>query len=159
MYSKDSLIRIIKEEAKFKNLPDSILLGLVQVESGFNPFAVRYEPNYKYVKIVESLKPKNCSNNTEINLQKTSWGLFQIMGGTARYLGFDGWLTKLIIPEINIEYGTLYFATLYRRYVAKYGIAGVIAAYNAGSPRFDDNGNLINQHYVDKVMFNARNWI
>ena len=150
--SKDDIILLVKNEARSRKLPESILLGIVEVESNFNPYAVRYEPNYKYVEIIDSLKPKNCSNETEVILQKTSFGLFQIMGGTARYLGFNGWLTRLLEPNTNIKYGTLWFSRLYRKYGSKYGIVGAIAAYNAGSPRKNKNDEFINQKYVDKVL-------
>ena len=154
---EEDLEPLIIREARTRNLPEAILLGLVEVESNFNPFAVIYEQHYRYTKIIDRLKPKDCSINTEINLQKTSFGLFQIMGGTARYMGFSGWLTRLLMPTINIKYGTLWFSRLYNKYSNEYGISGVIAAYNAGNPRIS-KGRFVNQSYVDKVLKAAKKY-
>lgn len=152
------MMPLIKKEAQARQLPESIVLAIVEVESNFNPFAVRYEPHYRYAKVIQGLKPHDCSIETEIMLQKTSFGLFQIMGGTARYMGFNGWLTKLLIPTINVRYGVLWLSKLYKKYAVEYGLDGVIAAYNAGSPRKKEDGSFVNQKYVDEVLEKARKY-
>lgn len=74
----------------------------------------------------------------------------QLMGGTARGLGFEGHIAELVDPATGLEYGCRYLAKQMTRYPA---IPHAIAAYNAGSYR-DSNGDGFadNQDYVDKVM-------
>ena len=94
-----------------------------------------------------------------------SWGPMQIMGATARWLGFKGtFLSELIEPEVGIEYGCKYLANLKRRFSgnSKNNCNQVddiaifcdkkISAYNAGSPRKKADGTYVNQKYVDKVL-------
>jgi hypothetical protein len=96
--------------------------------------------------------PSDCTLNTEILMQKTSWGLMQIMGATARSVGFDGWLPELTDAKTNVRTGTAYLALMMGRHYKRHGLPGVIAAYNAGSPRTRPDGKFVNQSYVDKVL-------
>jgi soluble lytic murein transglycosylase-like protein len=69
---------------------------------GWFPYAIRYEPAF-YDRYVESQK---LITTTEKSLRAHSFGLMQIMGQTARELGFMGdYLTELCEPAIGIEYG------------------------------------------------------
>lgn len=81
--------------------------------------------------------------------QKTSWGLMQIMGGTARDLGFAGPLTDLMDPELGIFWGCRYFQAHCSQYVQ---LLDQIAAYNAGQVRRMQDGTYLNQGYVDKMI-------
>jgi soluble lytic murein transglycosylase-like protein len=70
------------------------------------------------------------------------------MGATARWLDFSGWLPDLCSPALGIKYGCKYFHTLQQRYDLK---IEMIAAYNAGSARKNEEGIFVNQGYVNKV--------
>lgn len=88
--------------------------------------------------------------DTERISQMISWGLMQIMGSVARESGFhDGVLCKLIWPNANLDIGCKLIRRIFDRYA---DIDKVVAAYNAGSARYDENGAFVNQDYVDKVM-------
>jgi len=132
----------------------SLILGICRVESDLDSDAVRYESEYRWFIPREELEknqvPGSCSNATESVLQKCSYGLMQIMGATARELKFSGWLTRLCDPVDGLRWGIKYLARQHRRFYQRHGIDGVIAAYNAGSPRYKD-GRLINQSYVERV--------
>lgn len=87
--------------------------------------------------------------------QKTSWGLMQIMGGVAYELGFKGWPGELLDPETNLYYGCEFLIGK----IFLYGDedpARLYAAYNAGSPRFE-NGRYRNQRNVDNFMLIYQN--
>ena len=72
----------------------------------------------------------------------------------ARELGFDGrFLSELTNPDIGIKYGAMHLKNQYNRYN---DWTDAIAAYNAGSARKKDNGDYVNQIYVDKVLKNWR---
>ena len=72
------------------------------------------------------------------------------MGGTARsLLGYEDQLTTLCVPSINIAMVIKYLTMLERRYPND--VDSIIAAYNAGSAKRNDDGSFRNQSYVDKV--------
>ena len=80
----------------------------------------------------------------------------QVIGATARELGFDGWLSELVSPETNIRLGIEFLRRKMSQYFERDGIEGVAAAYNGGAPRRRPDGKFVNQSYVDKVMEAAK---
>lgn len=113
--------------------------GIIYVESGGNPNAIRFEPKvYEKIKGLEQLSgfaPKLPSKETERVLRASGLGLMQVMGETARAKGFRGeYLTDLLEPELNLEIGVSLFAELLHKHedpkiaLFKYN-AGANAAY------------------------------
>lgn len=137
--------------ARQAQIPPELILALIEVESNGQPYAVRIHPVYPYT-VPQARRPPACSMDTELYMQRTSWGLMQIMGATARSAGFEGWLPELVEPHVNLEIGVAHIGNLMSRYRNKHGVDGVIAAWNAGSPRKNPDGKFINQAYVDKVL-------
>ncbi len=130
------------QHQKFR-LPD-ILYGIAVVESSLNPIAVRYEPNYRWLYFVDTSRPPNCSRETEEMLQKTSFGLYQMMGAVLRENGWTGWLTGILLdPVLQTVFAIKHFKRLHRRYPA---VMDIISAWNAGKP------TPKNKAYVDKVL-------
>lgn len=86
----------------------------------------------------------------EAHLNDTSWGLMQVLLKTAKAtLGNDKLtISDLLNPEINIETGTKFIASLLNRYG---NFDDATAAYNAGSPRRAADKKYVNQKYVDSV--------
>lgn len=140
-------------------IEDRLIQAIIAVESSGNPWAIRFEKHYRWLYCPVRQEPSafpyslpGCSQATELNAQKTSWGLMQIMGAVAREYGFRGtFLSELCHPDLNVDYGTKYLQALHDRFFDRHGINGVIAAYNAGSVRMQ-NGLYENQTYVDKVL-------
>lgn len=128
-----------------------VVAGIVSVESSGNPLAFRYEPGYLYL-----YKPKDFARalsqtvESETTLQRSSFGLMQIMGAVAREKGFSDYLPRLFEPDLNLEYGVRHFAG----YLKRYGkLEDAIAAYNAGTVRREPlTGMYVNQLYVGKVL-------
>lgn len=142
---------LIDSISTFYKLPKNLLTAIVMKESSWQPNAVRYEPNYAWVCDVKTFaKKNNSSEQTEQMLQMTSWGYCQVMGAVAREYGFQGWLTELVNPELNLKYGARHL----KNYLTKHpgGINDAISAYNQGSPRKDPRGRYLNQAYVDSVL-------
>lgn len=102
MPSKEDLIRIAKNAAALHDIDPSLVCAVCEHESeDWNPWAMRFEPAFdkKYEQPMHKLP-------TEEIACSTSWGLMQIMGQTARELGFThGFLTQLLDPAIGIEFG------------------------------------------------------
>jgi len=145
----DKLAELITQAARQSDLDPALVWAICKQESGMNPLAVRHEPAYKWVcKPVEN-KPHGCSLDTERMLQKTSFGLMQVMGAVFREYGFKGWLSEIITqPALQLEYGCKHL----KRKLAKYGSEGGIVAYNSGSPRYNAQGKYVNQYYLDNVL-------
>ena len=138
----------IKKAADDHNLDPNLIAAICHVESSGLQWINRHEPDYKWT--IDILKhAQRCHTNviTERNNQQTSWGLMQIMGGTARWIGFEGHMPELCKPEVNLKWGCKYLERLMRGH----SIEEAISCYNAGSVRYVD-GELSNQPYVDKVL-------
>jgi soluble lytic murein transglycosylase-like protein len=132
-----------------------IVYGVCMQESRLNPLAARHEKNYMWVFNPALVKPSGCSLDTEFAMQRTSFGVMQVMGAVFREMGFVGWLTE--IPgniEIQLDYGCKFLA----QKIKKYGLQEGILAYNAGSPRKDPTGNYVNQYYFDGVLEHSTNY-
>jgi soluble lytic murein transglycosylase-like protein len=147
--SREKLLPIVNKIAIECGLSPDLVDAIVQVESSYRPEVTRFEPKYKHLyapdvfaKRHKILLGQECKN------QRTSFGLMQIMGGTARWLGFKGIFSELFEPEINIRFGCRYLKKL--RFLCT-SDDDLIASYNAGSPRRSADGAYVNQSYVDKV--------
>ncbi|WP_421793945.1 lytic transglycosylase domain-containing protein [Hydrocarboniphaga effusa] len=167
------IAKVIAAGATDFGLPYDIVLAVCRKESSLNPWAARYEPDYRYLWDCEKNRPYNiraadmtldrapddfagtagATPHTEWIAQQTSYGLMQPMGALARELGFKGYLSQLFNPVENVAIGCRHLRDLHKRHYAKFGWAGTLAAYNAGSPRFQANGKTyVNQQYVDGVF-------
>ncbi len=145
----------IQAAAARYGLEPLLVAAIVQTESSGNTWATRYEPDFlkRYVEAAPQ-RFGGVSVQTERMCRATSFGPMQIMGQVARERGFTGiFLTELCDPETGLEYGCRHLAALRDRYLAQWGLDGVIAAYNAGSPR-TVGGQFVNQDYVDQVKRN-----
>lgn len=172
-FKADSIL--IQAAAAGSGLPPVLIGALVEQESRGNPWAWNPEPHYSYLWDVKRRGPFRSLTPAEIAserppadfptlggdrdqewwAQQASWGLMQVMGAVARECGYrEPYLPALLDPQTNLEYGCRHLANLKRRFFNGHGWDGVIAAYNAGSPRMDETEQYVNQNYVDQV--NAR---
>lgn len=141
--------QIIASAESFKINP-FLILSIAKVESGHRANAVRYEKGYKWIKNpAKHAHRHNITKDTEVVLQQMSWGILQIMGATARDLGYNGFIPELLVPEVGVHWGVKYLARLLKKYDK---MEDAIASYNAGSVRKNEDGTYENQTYVDKVM-------
>jgi len=135
-----------------------LIAAFCKVESDYNTWAVRYEPEYRWLYgDVRAMSP------TERKSQMMSYGLMQIMGAVARERGFkERYLTQLCTPSIGITFGVKHLAWL--RDSKGYSGDDLVSAYNQGSPRRlkikessvgvspdAKYAEYKNQHYVDKI--------
>jgi soluble lytic murein transglycosylase-like protein len=121
--------------------------AIIQIESNWDSWAVRYESHYKWLyKPAYFSKLNNITFETESVFQCTSFGAMQVMGAVARECGLTDSLLTLTRPDVGLKYGLLKFSQLLGKY--NYTM-DAIASYNAGSPR-KTNGVYVNQQYVEK---------
>src|SRR5882724_3172912 len=82
-------------------LDQTIICAVAEHESGWNPWVIRYEPNF-YTKYIQSM----ILPETEKKSRAFSWGLMQIMGQTAREFGFTPpHLSSLCDPMLGMDFG------------------------------------------------------
>jgi len=140
---------LIFDTATRYNLSANVVYGVCVSESSMNQYAARYEDGYKWLYKPESVKPAGCSLATEIEFQKTSLGIMQVMGSVYRELGYSGWLAAVFGDvATQLDYGCRHLANK----IKKYGFLEGVLSYNSGSPRKDANGNYVNLAYLTRVM-------
>ena len=101
--TNDARLALAKKYALKYGLDAALVCAVIEQESGWNPFAVRFEPAFleHYVKPVNPAVP----TTREITLAM-SFGLMQVMGLTALEVGWRGsFLTELCDPDIGCDYG------------------------------------------------------
>lgn len=149
--------KIIQPIAEKYSLPPSLVAAIIQVESGGNPWAMRYEPAFfrRYVQGQSHvIVPKGVSRETEEVARATSFGLMQVMGQVARENGFDGvFLSALCDPQTGIEAGCKQLAKMARSFPApRFGWDAVCAAYNGGKGAVKSHTEFSNAAYPAKVL-------
>lgn len=160
----------IQSEAQLQALDPDVVLALVMVESGQNPWAWNPEPKYRYLWNVKTKAPFRAITAAEgaaefppVDFptiggdrdqewwgQQASWGLMQVMGAVARERGFKGiYLPELVNPAVNLAIGCAHLASLVAW--AKGDVPQALAAFNGGK---GGNGArpFRNAEYSEKVM-------
>lgn len=157
--ARPMLREIVAREAANAQIDPAVLFALIEVESGGNYLAVRFEPNYKWLVRPEFYAKENdLTLATETCLQRMSFGLMQVMGANCRGYGFSGNLLEVAnSPVLGLKFAVTHLAHRYEvaGMASAKGRRGwsdpVIAAYNAGTARRKENGEFINEEYVRKV--------
>jgi soluble lytic murein transglycosylase-like protein len=132
---------LVDEAAAAWDVEAALIKAVIGAESEFHPDAHRAEPA----------------------INDASYGLMQMLYGTARTLGYTGAASGLFDPTTNIRLGTRYLRDLIRTAANRgYSIESAISAYNAGfsTVRPGDGKRttnapgapFINQTYVDRVI-------
>lgn len=132
---------IVAEAANAWDVDPALVKALIGAESEFNPRAYRAEPQ----------------------IADASYGLMQLLYGTARTMGFTGATTQLYDPVTNVRLGTRFIAEKIRTAASRgFGVDSAISAYNAGfsTVRVGDGKRVtnapgspfINQTYVNRVL-------
>jgi soluble lytic murein transglycosylase-like protein len=103
---------VIKRNASKYNLDPKLIYATIMLESGGNTYAIRHEPH----------------------IGDSSYGLGQILYGTARGIGFEGNPQDLYDPEVNIELIARYHARNKTVYGDELTNEQLTAVYNTGNP-------------------------
>ena len=111
----------------------ALVKAVIAAESGWNSGALRAEPA----------------------LNDASYGLMQVLHRTAQIYAPTVTPGELFIPRVNLEIGIAHLDAL----LARYDLNDAIAAYNAGTPRRNADGQYTNskgstvvQSYVNNVL-------
>lgn len=143
---------IATELAQHYDFSPNLVIAIARVESAGDAWAIRYEPQYRWLFDAELwAKRLFLSEDTERMQQRTSWGLMQVMGAVAREHGCRArYLSKLCDPHQGLYYGILHLKWL--RDGQGFKDDEIISAYNQGRPYRLDDGSFRNQKYVDRVQ-------
>lgn len=99
------LMAMAGRAAETEGLDPAVVCAVVEQESGWNTWALRYEPLF-FAKYVAPLYTNNKVGATEAYARGFSWGLMQVMGQTAREMGLNSLhLSTLCDPAVGLATG------------------------------------------------------
>ena len=105
MSAPAQLVSLARKTAVAHGLDPALVCAVVEQESSWNPWAIRYEPLF-FAKYVARLFTNNKVSASEAYARGFSWGLMQVMGQTAREAGYaEPFLSSLCDPADALEIG------------------------------------------------------
>ena len=105
MPAPSQLVALARKSAAAQSLDSALVCAVVEQESSWNTWAMRYEPAF-FAKYVANLYTNNKITASEAYARGYSWGLMQVMGQVAREFGFDAaFLSALCDPELGLAVG------------------------------------------------------
>lgn len=144
--NRDDLVILTRQTASRHGLDPDLVCGMVERESSWFPWTIRYEPAFMshYIAPLYTLGKFSAS---EAYARSFSWGLMQVMGDVARENGFTGtFLAQLCDPQIGLEIGCAVFA----KHLAKsaYNAAAALEAWNGGgNPNYAQEVLTLAEHF------------
>jgi len=140
MVFDSKLLALARKAAELEGLDAPVVCAVVEQESAWNPWAMRYEPLF-FAKYVAPLYTNNKVGATEAYARGFSWGLMQVMGQTARETGVNSlFLSTLCDPAAGLAVGC---KVLRKKLDAAGGdLRKALLAWNGGG----------NPDYPDEVM-------
>ena len=98
-------VSLARKAAAAHSLDPALVCAVVEQESSWNPWAIRYEPLF-FAKYVAPLYTNNKVSASEAYARGFSWGLMQVMGQVARENGYaEPFLSSLCDPADALEIG------------------------------------------------------
>jgi len=125
------IIELARSVAAEHALDPALVCAVIEQESAWDPWAVRYEPGF-LSRYVAPLYTAGKFGATEAYTRSMSWGLMQVMGQVAREFGFDApSLAKLCDAATGLAFGCRILAARLKR--AKGDVPGALLAWNGGA--------------------------
>jgi soluble lytic murein transglycosylase-like protein len=141
------LLTLARKAAAAQSLDPALVCAVIEQESGWNPWAMRYEPAF-FSKYVAGLYTNNKISASEAYARGFSWGLMQVMGQVAREMGFDApFLSTLCDPEQGLTVGC---KVLHRKLDAMAGdtTRALLAWNGGGNPNYAAQVLARRPHYL-----------
>lgn len=143
----DGRKKIAEKYAAKYGLNVALVCALIEHESSWNTYAVRFEPAFEERYIKPALP--GAPTTRELTLAM-SFGLMQIMGETAVEFGFVGrFLTELCDPDVGLNYG----CKKLQKCISIHGDERTaLLAYNGGAdPTYPDRVLAFVRTYTENV--------
>jgi soluble lytic murein transglycosylase-like protein len=130
------LLALAREAAQTHSLDPALVCAVIEQESSWEPYAIRYEPAFR----TRYVAPLGLPPTEEI-ARSMSWGLMQVMGQVAREHGYAGKsVAGLCDPSTGLSVGC---AVLTSKLSAAHGdIERALELWNGGA----------NPHYAAQVV-------
>jgi len=100
MNPPENLVELAKKIAGEVGVDGALVCAVVEKESSWETWAIRYEPAFR----ARYVAPLELPPTAEI-ARSMSWGLMQLMGQSARELGFNGPLPQICDPATGLLWG------------------------------------------------------
>jgi soluble lytic murein transglycosylase-like protein len=128
------LLALAHDAARAHSLWPELVCAVVEQESAWNAWALRYEPAF-YARYVEpQLARGTVLDPTEARTRAFSWGLMQVMGQVAREHDFAGAsLAELCEPATGLAVGCRVLAA--KIAAAEGNVARALLLWNGGGNR------------------------
>ncbi len=140
------IIDLARRIASTHDLDPALVCAVIEQESAWNPWAVRYEPAF-LSRYVAPLYTAGKFSATEAYTRAMSWGLMQVLGQVARESGFaEPSLAELCEPTLGVEWGCKILATRLAR--AHGDVEAALLAWNGGA----------NPDYPTEVLGRTKNY-
>jgi soluble lytic murein transglycosylase-like protein len=140
------IIDLARRIAASYGIDPPLVCAVIEQESAWNPWAVRYEPGF-LSRYIAPLYTAGKFSATEAYTRAMSWGLMQVMGQVAREFGFkEPSLAELCDPLTGIDFGCRVLAK--RLAKAKGNVTSALEAWNGGA----------NANYAAEVLDRVRNY-
>src|SRR5438132_12617286 len=88
--TKEEIIILARRTARKYGLLPEVILAIIEQESNFQTFAIRYEPQFYEHYIKPLVEKGQIVGATEVQARTISWGLLQVIGEVAREDGCKG---------------------------------------------------------------------
>ena len=147
MSAPAQLLSLARRIAIAHSLEPALVCAVVEQESSWNPWAMRYEPAF-FAKYVAGLYTNNKISASEAYARGFSWGLMQVMGQVAREAGFgEPFLSALCDPADGLDIGC---KVLKKKLDAMAGdvIRGLQAWNGGGDPAYASQVLARRPHYL-----------
>jgi soluble lytic murein transglycosylase-like protein len=143
---KGALVALARQKAAEHGLDPALVLAVCEQESGWEPWAIRYEPEFMR-RYIAPQYVKGGMTATEAWTRAMSFGLMQIVGETAREEGFEGrFLSELCDPSTGLEFGCRKLGRVLSKHPGD--DAAALQAWNGGG----------NANYAAEVMARLSNY-
>lgn len=129
---------LIDRTALTYGLDVGLLTAQIEIESGFNPFAFRFEPGFWLKYLHNNPDAKGYAYGP---LAACSYGLLQILLETALEIGYDDRPERLFTASVGLAWGAKYLQKCIHRSNGDYKIG--LVHYNGAGPAA--------QAYAEKV--------
>ncbi|HVB35384.1 MAG TPA: lytic transglycosylase domain-containing protein [Patescibacteria group bacterium] len=130
MIAPSSLIELARKQARAAGLEPALVSAVCEQESAWNPWAIRYEPEFYLHYLLPLAVSGKLGGATEARARAFSWGLMQVMGETAREHGYGGHLAALCDPATGVEIGCRVLAA--KLAAAQGDVRRALLAWNGG---------------------------
>lgn len=123
---------LARDAARAHALWPDLVCAIIEQESAWNPWALRYEPAFYAKYIAARMAAGAVPSATEAYARAFSWGLMQVMGQVAREHGFTGAsLAALCEPVTALDIGCRVFAA--KLATADDNVERALALWNGGA--------------------------